>query len=165
MPAGVKYTISPIVGYETVFRTLPTPHTATRTIFGARLTAGTDIASGELEYTKGKDTELYAVAPEKIVTDDEKLKLGLRSTYRFNEYFFATGRLGGQATKEIRTQTSAGIDTKTEDPIKYNPYLGAHLGVRFGPVAISLGATAIIKDTSDVSKNDIQHTVSISMGN
>jgi hypothetical protein len=164
-PKDIKYTISPIVGYETVYRLAPTPHTSTRVIYGARLTAGVDLISGELEYTKGSDTELYLAAPEKIVTDDEKVKLGIRSTYRFNDYLFATGRLGGSATKSATSSTSGAVTTKTEDAIKYNPYLGASLGLNVGPISVSVGATAIIKDTSDMTKNDIQHTLSVSMGN
>lgn len=161
----VKYTVSPLFGYETIFRTTPTPHTLTRTMYGVRLTAGTDIFSGEAEYTKGTDTENFLVAPEKIVTDDEKLKLGIRSTYRFNDYLFTSGRLGGQATQSVRTETSSGVPTTIKDPVKYDPYAGLHIGLKLGPISVSAGATAIIKDTSDISKNDIQHTLSISMGN
>lgn len=163
-PGGIKYTISPLFGYETVFKATPTPHTTTRTMYGARLTAGTDLVSGELEYTKASDTENFLVAPEKIVTDDEKLKLGLRSTYRINDLLFTTGRLGGQATKSVRTETSAGVPVIFTDAIKYDPYAGLHIGLRFGPVALSIGATAIIRDTNDLSKNDIQHTFSITLG-
>jgi hypothetical protein len=74
-PKDIKYTISPLFGYETVFRATPSPHTATRAMYGARLTVGSDTISGELEYTKSSDTENFLVAPEKIVTNDDKLKL------------------------------------------------------------------------------------------
>ena len=164
-PKDLKYTVSPIVGYETVFRAYPTPHTLTHMIYGARLTAGIDIASAEVEYTKGSDTENYLVAPQEIKTNQEKLKLGVRSTYRFNEFLFATGRLGGQATKTTREETSSGITTITEEPIKYDPYAGAHVGVSLGPVSVSIGATAIIRDVNDMSKNDVQHTLSVTLGN
>jgi hypothetical protein len=162
---GLQYTISPLFGYETVFRATPTPHTVTHAMYGARLTAGTDIASGELEYTKSSDTENFLTAPEKIVTDSENLKLGLRSTYRFNEFLFASGRLGGQATQTTRTETSLNVPTTIKDDIKYAPYAGLHMGLRMGPISVSLGATAVIRDTSDLSKNDIQHTLSVSLGN
>lgn len=39
----IKYTISPLFGYETVFRATPTPHTATRSMYGARLTVGSTL--------------------------------------------------------------------------------------------------------------------------
>lgn len=165
MPKDIKYTISPIFGYETVFRATPTAHTLTHTIYGARVTAGTDLISGELEYTKGSDTENFLVAPQLIVTDEEKAKLGIKSTYRFNTLLFASGRFGGQAKKSIRTETSNGVAVKIEDPIAYDPYAGASLGVKLGPVSISVGATAVIHSTTDNSKNDIQHTLSVSLGN
>lgn len=164
-PKDIKYTISPLFGYETVFRATPTPHTATRAMYGARLTVGSDIISGELEYTKSSDTENFLVAPEKIVTNDDKLKLGLRSTFRLSEIVYMTGRLGGQATQTERTETSAGIPTTIKEDPKYHPYAGAHIGLKLGPVSVSVGATAIIKDTSDISKNDIQHTLSVTLGN
>lgn len=165
MPKDIKYTVSPLFGYETVFRATPTPHTATHSMYGARLTIGSDSISGELEYTKSSDTENFITAPEKIVTNDDKIKLGLRSTYRANEYLFATARLGGQATQTERTETSSGVSTTTKDDIQYHPYAGAHIGLKLGPLSVSVGATAIIKDTADLSKNDIQHTLSVTLGN
>ncbi len=164
-PKDMKYTISPLFGYETVFRATPTPHTATHAMYGARLTVGSDAISGELEYTKSSDTENFLVAPEKVVTNDDKLKLGLRSTYRLNDAIFTTARLGGQATQSERTETSGGISTTIKDDPVYHPYAGAHIGLKLGPISVSVGATAIIKDTKDMSKNDFQHTLSITLGN
>lgn len=164
-PKDLKYTISPIVGYETVFRVYPKPHSLTHVIYGARLTAGIDVISAEAEYTKGTDTENYTVAPEEIKTNEEKLKLGVRSTYRFNELLFVTGRFGGQATKTTRQETSAGVTTSTDEPIKYDPYAGAHVGISLGPVSVAIGATAIIRDVNDMTKNDVQHTLSVTLGN
>ncbi len=118
MPKDIKYTVSPLFGYETVFRATPTPHTATHAMYGARLTIGSDSISGELEYTKSSDTENFMTTPEKIVTNDDKLKLGLRTTYRANEYLFATARLGGQATQTERIETSSGVATTIKDDIQ-----------------------------------------------
>lgn len=161
---GTGYQLEPLYGYETVYRDYPSPHLNTRMMYGARLTVGSDLISGELEYTKASDTEDFATAPEKIRTEDEKLKLGVRSTYRFNNYFFASGRLGGQATKEIRKETSGGVETTTEEPIKYNPYAGASLGLKLGPISVSVSSTVIFRDGGDMSKNDYQNTVSVGVG-
>lgn len=160
----VKYTISPLFGFETVYRDTPTPHTATHTMYGARATAGVDMISAELEYTKGSDTENFAVAPEKITNTDEKAKLGIRTTYAFNEYMNLAGRLGCQAKKTIEESTSAGLTTTTEKPIEYSPYLGAAFGVRFGKLNIHLGTTAVIKDSNDMTKNEYQNTISVGVG-
>lgn len=161
---GAGYQIEPIYGYETVFRDYPTNHLTTHMLYGARVSLGVDLLSAELEYTKSSDNENYSTAPEEIKTDDEKFKLGIRSTYRFNNYFFLTGRAGGQATKETRTETSSGVTTKEEQPIKYNPYAGASVGVRFGPISINLNSTVVFRDGSDMSKNDYQNTFSVGIG-
>jgi hypothetical protein len=163
---GIKYTISPLFGYETVFKATPTPHTSTRTMYGARLTAGIDVISGELEYTKGNDTENFLVAPQKIETTDEKLKLGITSKYHLNDFLFASARFGGQAKKSVRIETTTGSAPVTfNDATTYDPYAGASIGAHFGPISVSLGAVAVIHNTTDMSQNDIQQTISVSIGN
>jgi hypothetical protein len=157
--------IEPIVGYETVYRDTPSPHTATRTIYGGRVSAGVDLLSLELEYTRGADTENFSSAPEKIFSSDEKGKAGLRSTYRFNSYFFTSGRIGCQGTRGYTETTSGGVTTREENPIKYNPYAGASLGISLGSfVSITAGTTMVFRDNSDLSKNDVQNVLSISIG-
>lgn len=162
---GVQISVEPIIGYETVFRPIPTPHTATRLVYGARVVAGVQLLSGELEYTKAQDTENYAVAPEKIINYDDKVKLGVRSTYNLGSYVFASVRLGGQAWKNSEEVTTSGVTTKTDHDIKIDPYAGAGLGVHItNLVALSAGVTAVIYDTSDMGKNDYQYTLSVAFG-
>jgi hypothetical protein len=163
--SGLGMKIEPILGYETVYRDTPSPHTATRAIYGGRASAGVDLLALEIEYTRGADTENFATAPEKIYTSDEKGKVGLRSTYRFNEYFFTTGRIGCQGTRGYTETTSSNVLTRTDNPIKYNPYAGASVGINLGSfVSISAGSTMVFRDTSDLSKNDVQNVFSISVG-
>ncbi|MFM6927697.1 MAG: hypothetical protein ACKOX6_04495 [Bdellovibrio sp.] len=161
---GNGYTIEPLYGYETVFRDYPTAHLQTRAMYGARVTLGADILSAELEYMKASDTENFSTAPQTIKIDDEKLKLGIRSTYRFNDYIYSSVRLGAQATKSTHEEISGGISDKKEKPIAYNPYAGASLGVRFGVLSINLSSTVIFRDSSDMSKNDYQNTISAGIG-
>jgi hypothetical protein len=162
---GIGYRLEPIVGYETVFRDSPTPHTLTRTIYGARVAVGPSFLSLEVEYTKGSDTENFTTAPEKIYNDDEKAKLGLRSIYNFSSYFFVSGRTGAQATRGYTETTTDGEVVRKENPITYNPYAGASLGVHLGEfVSISAGTTIVFRDKADMSKNDIQNTISLSVG-
>ena len=161
---GSGYTVEPLYGYETVYRTTPTPHLATRAMYGLRLTAGKDILSAEAEYSRATDTENYSVAPEKIYHQDEKYKLGIRSTYRFNTYFFSTGRIGAQAAQGKEEETSGGVvTTKTKD-LTYNPYAGIQLGIRLGVFSLNAGTTMVFRDYSDLSKNDFQHTFSFGVG-
>lgn len=160
---GIK--AEPLYGYETIYRLTPTPHSSTRSYYGLRLSAGKDILSGEVEYTKAADTENYATAPEMVQNSDEKLKLGVRSTYNFNKLFFVTGRLGGQATKNTNEETNVGIRTKVEKPITYSPYAGAHLGIRLGSViSVSAGTTVVFSDNKDLSRSEVQSSISFSIG-
>lgn len=161
---GTGYTVEPLYGYETIYRNTPTPHTQTRAMYGLRLTLGVDLLSLEAEYAKASDTENYAAAPEKVYTEDENYKLGIRSTYRFNQYFFFLGRMGAQATKGFEESTSSGVTTREEKELKYNPYAGAQLGIRFGVFSLSAGSTVIFKDYNDFSKNDFQNTLTFGVG-
>lgn len=161
---GAGYAVEPLYGYETIYRSSPTPHLATRAMYGVRLSAGVDLLSGEAEYTRASDTETYSGSPEKIYHEDERYKLGVRSTYRFNQYFYSSGRLGAQATKGFEESTSAGVVTRKDKDLKYSPYAGAQLGVRFGVFSVNLSATMVFQDYSDLSKNDVQHTLSFGVG-
>lgn len=160
----MKVSIEPLAGFETLYRPYPTPHTVTRTMFGVRLTAGSDLISAEAEYTQGNDTENFLTAPEKIETKDNNYKLGIRSTYKITDWAFSSIRLGGHATESTVTETNAGVPTTTKKPMEYHPYLGAHIGAKLGPISVSIGATAIIRDTANISNNDVQHTLSVSLG-
>ncbi|WP_347357388.1 hypothetical protein [Bdellovibrio sp.] len=161
---GSGYSVEPLYGYETVYRSYPKGHLATRTMYGLRLTAGKDILSAEAEYTRASDTETYSTAPEKIYHQDDKYKLGVRSTYRFNNYFFSTGRLGAQATQGKEETTSGGVVTTKEKELKYDPYAGINLGIRLGVFSLNAGTTMVFKDYSDMSKNEFQHTLSFGVG-
>ena len=159
---GNGYKIEPLYGIETVFRDYPTAHLQTRVMYGIRLSLGVDLLSLETEYTKASDTEDYSTAPEKVKTDDERLKLGVSSTYRM-DYFHLTGRAGAQATQTTRESTSGGVVTTDKRPIQYNPYAGASIGVNFGPASINLSSTVIFRD-NDWEKSDFQNTISAGIG-
>ena len=160
----IQYNIEPILGFETVYRVTPTPHTSTHTIYGVRLTGGIDLVSGEIEYTKGSDTEKYQTAPETVKYNDEKVKAGLRSIFRLGPVFNIVTRFGGQAKKSTEESTSGTITTTTEKPIKYDPYAGAALGLHLGRFAVNVGVTAVIPDVKDMTKNDYQYAVAIGLG-
>lgn len=164
-PSEVTYRLEPIAGLETVYRNTPTPHTSTRSIYGARLVAGATWLSAEAEYTKGQDTENYSNTPESIINKDDKYKLGIRSTKNIGSIFFATLRLGGQATEHTSETTALGVKTIQKDPITYAPYAGVMLGIHLGSkINLAAGSTMVFKDNKDFSKNDVQNTLSISLG-
>lgn len=161
---GKNYRIEPLYGYQTVFRDSPTPHLQTRAMYGLRASAGPDLLSAEAEYSRASDTEEFSTAPEKVYHEDDSFKLGIRSTYNLNEYIFSSARLGAQATQGKEESTSGGVvTTKTKD-LRYNPYAGASLGIRVGVFSLNASATMVFSDYSDLTKNEVQHTLSFGVG-
>jgi hypothetical protein len=159
-----SYTIQPLLGFETVYRSTPRPHTVTQTMYGVRLTGGIDLLSGEVEYTQSTGSETFQTAPEKIASTDEKLKIGARSLFRLSDIFNMSVRLGGQAKKSKEDTTNAGVTTTEEKPIEYSPYLGAAFGLHIGKMNISVGTTVVIKDVNDMEKNEVQNVVAVGFG-
>jgi hypothetical protein len=161
---ALSYKIIPLFGVESVYRSTPTPNTATRVMYGVRLVVGYEQIAAEAEVTRGSDTQNFTVAPQKVVYTDDKLKLGVTGSYRLTSLFNVAGRLGGQAKKSTEESTSSGVTTTTEKPIEYSPYAGAAFGITLGPVRVSIGTTVVIKDINDMNKNEYQNTVAFSAG-
>lgn len=159
-----SYTIQPLLGFETVYRSTPRPHTVTQTMYGLRLTGGIDLLSGEIEYTQSSGTETFQTAPEKIKSTDEKLKIGARSLFRLSDIFNMSVRLGGQAKKTKEEVTTTGVTTTDEKPVEYSPYLGAAFGLHIGKMNVSVGTTVVIKDVNDMEKNEVQNVVAVGFG-
>ncbi len=160
----LTYQIQPLFGFETVYKSTPTPHTVTQTMYGVRLTGGVDILSAEIEYTKGTGQEDFQTAPEKIKSTDEKLKLGGRSTFNLSGLFNFSVRFGGQAKKSTEESISGGVSTINQKPIEYSPYIGAAFGLHLGKLNISLGTTVVIKDVNDFQKNEYQNVIAVGVG-
>lgn len=157
--------VMPIIGYETVFRDFPTPHTSTRLIYGLRLSYGVPLLSGEAEYTMGNDVENYVSAPERVRNKDERLKLGLVSTYHPVQFFSLSARAGGQASRGTREITSGGVATTTTKDLEVNPYAGAGLGFHLSSfLTLNANSTVVFRDYKSMRKNDVQNTVSLSIG-
>lgn len=157
--------LEPILGFQTVYRDSPTAHTVNQTIFGGRLVYGQQILAGELEYAQGRSTENFSTAPQKVVIKSEQLKLGVRSTLPFLDYFSLTGRAGGQATRGTVDQTSNGVTTSEDIAMKIYPYAGATLGLHLSRfLTLSAGTVVVFRNGLDMSKNDIQNYVSFSVG-
>jgi hypothetical protein len=156
--------IEPIIGVETTYDATPTPHTSTRTIYGARLSAGPQYLAIEAEYTKGGNEENYSVAPQTVKHDVEAAKLGLRSNYDLGSYLYFGFRAGAQVTRDKMTSTSNGVATET-DSQNTAPYAGANLGIHLGPyVSLNASSTVVIHDANSMEKNELQNTLSISAG-
>jgi hypothetical protein len=160
---GISYSIQPIAGFDTVYRNTPSPHTVTRSIYGARLVAGKDFLSLEAEYSKASDTESYTTAPQTILNNDELIKVGLQSTLHLGPNFFFTARAGGQTDNNSNDSTSNGVVIHTTTASTY-PYGGAELGFHLGSVfSLAVGTTVVFVNTSDMSKNEYQNTIVLNL--
>lgn len=165
LPRGVNVKFEPILGFETLYRSSPTSHTVSRMTYGLRVIAGVPVIAAELEYTQGSDTETYSTAPEKIKYEDQKLKLGVRTTYNFAKIMNFVARLGGQATQTTISTTNSGITTEEKESIKYDPYAGGAFGLYLGQSAtLNIGTTVVFRDTNDMKKNEYQTVISLGVG-
>src|SRR4051812_15642989 len=95
--AGFSFGLEPLVGYERVQKIVPTQHTSDRLMYGGRAIFGVPLVSGELEYTRGMDTETFTSPSLTTKDTDDKVKAGLRSSIRLGSLFYLLARAGGQA--------------------------------------------------------------------
>jgi hypothetical protein len=155
--ALVSLGIEPIVGYEKVQQVLPSKHSTTRLMYGARLTAGFLFFSGEAEYTTGKNQESFSGMDQTHTV--EHLKAGIRSGFGIGSLiqFFARG--GVQATRGKTEQTVGGVTTTSTEATRYNPYAGASARVRLtSHLSASADVVAVIPDFQHLDQNEYQVT-------
>jgi hypothetical protein len=165
MPAGLQVTIEPIIGYERVQKLAPTPHARNHLIYGARARAGLPLISGEAEYTRGQDREDFPGQALSSVQDtDERLKVGLVSAPPLNQYVSFQLRAGAEARRTTHEQTLSGTTSTATDPVQYNPYAGAGLGVHLGSkLDFSVAVTVIFDDFPSLDQSDYQTTAGFSI--
>lgn len=157
--SGFTSNLEPIVGYERVTKLVPTPHTKDRLIYGMRFTFGVPLLSGEAEYTRAMDTEDYPETNFSTKDTTDKVKLGLRSSFRLVGFLSAFARAGGQASRNIHEETLSGVHTREEEPIKYKPYAGAGLTARLARnFSFNSGLTVIFHDFPKMDHNDYELT-------
>jgi hypothetical protein len=151
--------VEPIVGYERVQKLVPTAHTKSRLIYGARLIAGLPLLSAEAELTRGTDDESFP--DQGLTTKDtaDKLKLGLRSGFGMGMLLRFTARGGVQATRNRHEETTGGVTTSALEPTRYKPYAGAGLRARLAPkITASAEAVVVFNDINDLKQNEYQTT-------
>jgi hypothetical protein len=162
--APIFLTVEPLVGYERVQKILPTEHTTSRLMYGARLTFGFPLLSLESEYTRGSDSETFSNPEQTLKDTDDKVKLGLRSSIRLSSIFSLQARGGGQAKRNTHEVTQNGTTTSTTSPIVYRPYAGAGLSATLASrFVLTGGITAVFNDFPNMSKNEYQTTLGFSI--
>ncbi len=164
MAAGLTTQVEPIIGYERVQKFVPTARTRERLVYGARVTVGLPLVSGELEYLRSGDTETFPATSTTTAEVEDKARLGVRSQLRLAGFLSFFLRAGAQA-RQVRRDTTVGASTtSTTDPIAYNPYAGA--GLRIGlsnKISFVADVTTVFRNFPDFSNNDYMTTASLSI--
>ncbi|MBY0370901.1 porin family protein [bacterium] len=156
-----KFDLEPIVGYERVQKFLPTAHTKDRLVLGGRVVLGTPLISAEAEYTRANDTESYPATSTDIAEQQDKARVGLRSTYNF-ALVSVFARAGAQARLTKRTVTVSGTPSTQTDPITYNPYAGAGARVHIrNNIALSADITVVFNGFPNMNMNDYMTTAGL----
>lgn len=164
---GGTVTISPIVGIERVQKFYPTPRMETRTIYGANLVYQLDIIGFEGEYTTANDTYQENATNKTYKDEDQKLKLGVRGSFRAGQFVNWYLRSGAQYRKTTTTITDNGSAAVTKDNTsKVQPYLGSGIEFRLlSMISLSADVTAVYTPTKDPNLSDyeIQPTVAFNL--
>lgn len=160
----VEVEVEPIIGYEREQKLLPEPRTTETILYGARLTAGIPMVSGELEYTTSTDTESFPALGLSQTEKTERAKLGIVSKLRLGRLFRFKLRGGAQARRTTTEQTSGTVTTRSVSPVKYKPYLGAGVQARLTPkFRFSADLVTIFEDFPSFRNNQYQLTAGFSV--
>lgn len=156
-----KFLFEPLYGVETSLVRYPEPGKyVTRATYGARAVYGTNLLSGEAEFTQAKSREDYPSQDTKVEDTSDRLSLGVRSTFPFtpNMGFFV--RAGGRASQGKTKITTNSVEETKDNPLRIDPYAGAGFQLAFGAnLALNAGATMI---RNSENKYDAQYTLGLS---
>lgn len=154
-----RLTFEPIVGTETSLVSYPEPNYHTRATYGARILYGVTLFSGEVEYTEARSDKTHTGDVE-VKTHDQRLALGIRSTFPMGKYLGFHLRAGGRAHQGETEIKTAGVKETKETPKTIDPYAGAGLQLAFSSnLALNISAT-LIRNAED--EYDSQYTVGLS---
>ena len=162
--AGLPIKLEPIVGLERVQKWEPNHHTKTRLIYGARLLVGYSLLSLESEYTQGKDDESFAEQDLRIEEKSQRIKLGLRSSFRFATLLRFYLRAGAQASKSEVTRTESGVSETRDRATRVAPYAGTGFSLSLlRNISASGGITVIFTDYPRSGDKEYQSTLGFSV--
>jgi len=161
--SGLTYTVQPLVGFELDEKNVPTPHTHLSLMYGARVTGGYRVLSGEVEGTRSTSREDFVLPTLSVEDTTDRVKLGVRSTHSLtkNDLISVMGRFGGEASRTKHSETQNGATTTTTGPLYCRPYIGAGVSTSlFHGFALNAEGVAVI-DPKNLKNNSYQATVSL----
>ena len=156
-------TINPIVGYERVQKTQPTPHTSSRLIYGIGAKYGPPILKVEGEITRGSDSESYPDQDLTIKETATNLMLGIHSTFNSGSFLSWYLRGGGHARKVDQERTQNDVTTESDPAVYLSPYAGSGITLNlFDKVSINGGITVIFIGHPKATDLEYQTTFGVS---
>ena len=149
--------VTPIVGFERIQRTLPTPSMKTRTVVGARAIYRLPITSLEAEYTHGEDDATNSTTNTSYKFVDDKLRLGLRGDFNIAS-FLSWDLSGGLQAKQTKTTTTVSGSTSTSTTkTSTDPYVGTGVSLHLlNMFSLNADITAVYTPTDEPGLKDYE---------
>lgn len=158
--------IEPVYGIERTQRQFPEPPKyVTKTFLGMRAVYGVPIISAEFEVGQSISREDFPEDNLDVTYTTQRAMLGIRSYPIRSKFIGIFFRAGGRAQKETRDITEAGVETKEESPINFDPYAGTGITLAFADnFALNAGATLVYNRDADAAEQyDTQYTFSFTI--
>ena len=153
--------ISPLYGFEKVYKIAPVSKTKTRAFYGVRAQAGPRILSVEAELTQSRDTELLASQNYTEKETTTQAKLGIRSGMGVGPLSFYL-RAGGSAKKSKYEIDDNGALSTKEPAMKTYPYAGTGIDFRIMGFFVDAAITAVF--TGEPKGSDYDTQTSLALG-
>lgn len=158
--------IAPVYGIERTQRQFPEPPKyVTKTFLGMRAVYGVPLISMEFEVGQSISKDDFPANDMSVTYTTQRAMLGIRSYPIRSKYIGVFFRAGGRAQKETRDITEAGVKTKEENPVNFDPYAGTGITLAFANnFALNAGATLVYnRDASASEQYDTQYTFSFTI--
>lgn len=162
--AGLK--VSPVYGIERTQRQFPKPPKyVTKTFLGMRAVYGVPLISAEFEVGQSISKDDFPADDMHVTYTTQRALLGIRTYPIASKYIGVFFRAGGRAQKETRDTTEAGVKTKVEGPINFDPYAGTGFTLAFADnFALNAGATLAYNRNAAASEQyDTQYSFSFTI--
>lgn len=158
----VRYTVEPVVSYELQRKSEPSPHTRMVLLYGARVTAGYRVFSGELEYTQGESNETFTEPVMNVLERTHKVRAGVRSEHSFSKGASSALRGGAEISQRKRTLTQSGASQTSTVPTRVDPYLGGGVALTLVPrFAITFEGVVTFRNLKDLSQNEYSTSLGV----
>lgn len=158
--------LEPVYGIERSQRQYPEPPKyVTKTFLGMRAVYGVPLISAEFEVGQSITKDDFPEDDMSVTYTTQRAMLGIRSYPIKSKYIGIFFRAGGRAQKETRDITEAGVETKEEGAINFDPYGGTGITLALANnFALNAGATLVYnRDAAASEQYDTQYSFSFTI--